>query len=137
VLDDTTIALPDRPGNRRVDGYKNILENPHVGINFLIPGRGDTLRINGSARLVTGAAWFTELAVEARPPALALVVTVEEVFMHCAKALLRARLWDPDSWDPEGIVPRPAVIAKHTHRPDETLEALDAHYARNYGGVLY
>src|SRR6201985_3641997 len=98
VIDDTTIAIAERPGNKRVDRYRNVLSNPHVGINFLIPGRGDTLRINGRARLVSDAPFFDEMVVKGHRPALALVVHVDEVFSHCSKAFLRSALWDPSTW---------------------------------------
>jgi len=98
VLDDHTLALAERPGNRRADGYRNLLGNPHVGLVFVVPGRSDTLRINGSARLVSDAPWFDALAVQGRRPVLGLLVTVQEVFGHCAKSLVRAGVWHPDTW---------------------------------------
>ena len=135
VLDDTTIALAERPGNRRVDGYRNVLSNPHVGLIFLIPGRDDTLRVNGRARLVSDAPWFDDLAVRGRRPLLALVVDVEEVFHHCAKAFLRASLWQPESWtDP---VPPRAVIAQTLEQPEESLAALADYYGPRYAERLY
>lgn len=137
VLDEHTIALAERPGNRRADGYRNVLENPHVGLNFLIPGRGDTLRINGRARLVSDAPFFDELVVQGRRPLLALVVEIDELFFHCAKAFLRSRLWEPESWDPEGVVPRRAVLAQRYERPRETLEELDSYYGEQYRNGLY
>ncbi|MBO9520322.1 MAG: pyridoxamine 5'-phosphate oxidase family protein [Nocardioidaceae bacterium] len=137
VIDATTIALAERPGNRRADGYRNILENPHVGLSFLIPGRGDTLRVNGRARLVADAPFFEEMVVKGHRPVLAIVVEVEEVFYHCAKAFLRSRLWEPESWDPDGIVPRRAVIAQRYERPQDTIEELDAYYGEQYRQGLY
>ena len=135
VLDDTTIAIAERPGNRRVDGYRNVLSNPHVGLIFLIPGRGDTLRVNGRARLVSDAGWFDDLAVRGRRPVLALVVEVEEVFHHCAKAFLRASLWQPETWaDP--VPPRP-VIAQALERPEDSLETLTEYYGPRYAEHLY
>ena len=101
VIDDRTIALAERPGNRRADGYRNILENPHVGLVFLIPGRGDTLRINGRARLVSDAPFFDEMVVKGHRPLLAVVVEIDEVFHHCQKAFLRSGLWDPGDVGPE------------------------------------
>lgn len=92
VLDDTTIALPERPGNKRADGYHNIIDNPHVGLLFMIPGRTDTLRINGRARLVGDAPWFDDMVVKGHRPVLAVVVEIEQIFYHCAKAFLRSAL---------------------------------------------
>ncbi|MFL6159481.1 MAG: pyridoxamine 5'-phosphate oxidase family protein, partial [Marmoricola sp.] len=137
VIDDVTIALAERPGNRRADGYKNILENPHVGLTFLIPGRGDTLRVNGRARLVSDAPFFDEMVVKGHRPVLAVVVEIEELFHHCAKAFLRSGLWDPETWDPEGTVPRRAVIAQQLDARELTLEELDAYYGEQYDKGLY
>ncbi|MGO4256321.1 pyridoxamine 5'-phosphate oxidase family protein [Marmoricola sp. RAF53] len=137
VVDDTTIALAERPGNRRADGYRNILENPQVGLCFLIPGRGDTLRVNGRARLVADAPFFDAMVVQGHRPVLAVVVDVEEVFHHCAKAFLRSGLWDPETWDPEGTVPRRAVLAQRLEPSGRSLEELDAYYGERYREGLY
>jgi PPOX class probable FMN-dependent enzyme len=137
VLDDHTIALAERPGNRRADGYRNILENPHVGLVFLIPGRGDTLRINGRARLVSDAPFFDSMVVKGHRPVLAVVVEIDEVFHHCQKAFLRSQLWEPESWDPEGRVPRRAVIARDLEASDKTIEELDDYYGPQYREGLY
>lgn len=137
VIDDTTIAIAERPGNRRVDGYRNVVENPHVGLNFLIPGRGDTLRINGRARLVSDAPFFEEMVVKGDRPLLALVVEINQVFYHCAKAFLRSGLWQPETWEPEAV-PRRAIIASLVEPAGQTLEEIEAHYtALNYGKGLY
>lgn len=137
VIDDRTLALAERPGNRRADGYRNILSNPHVGLLFLIPGRGDTLRVNGRARLVTEAPFLDAMVVGGHRPALVVVVEVEEVFHHCQKAFLRSRLWEPQTWDPEGRVPRRAVIASRLEPSGKTLEELDEYYGPSYRESLY
>ncbi len=98
VLDERTIAIAERPGNRRVDGYRNVISNPQVGMIFLIPGRDDTLRINGRARLVSDAPFFDQLVVKGHGPLLVLVVEIEEIFHHCAKAFMRSDLWRPETW---------------------------------------
>ncbi|WP_457208275.1 pyridoxamine 5'-phosphate oxidase family protein [Nocardioides sp. P5_C9_2] len=137
VVDDRTVAIAERPGNRRVDGYRNVLANPHVGLTFFVPGRGDTLRINGRARLVDDAAYFDAMAVRGKRPVLALEVDIETVFFHCAKAFLRSGLWDPESWEPEAL-PRRAVIARELEHSPRTLEDLDDYYRPdNYGKGLY
>jgi PPOX class probable FMN-dependent enzyme len=135
VLDDVTIAIPERPGNRRVDGFLNILQNPHVGLIFVIPGRGDTLRINGRARLVADAPFFDDMVVAGHRPVLALVVDVEEVFHHCSKAFLRSNLWDPQAWRDE--MPSRARIAKALERPDDSLAELERYYGPGYSAGLY
>ncbi|MBF4161671.1 pyridoxamine 5'-phosphate oxidase family protein [Nocardioides acrostichi] len=137
VIDEHTIAIAERPGNRRVDGYKNVLVNPHVGLNFLIPGRGDTLRVNGRARLVSDAPFFDQLVEQGHRPVLALVVEIEEAFGHCAKAFLRSRLWEPETWDPEGTVPRRAVLAKQVDHDPRSPEELERYYGEQYAEGLY
>jgi uncharacterized protein len=137
VLDDTTVAIAERPGNRRADGYANVLSNPHVGIISIIPGRNETLRINGRARLLRDAPFFDDLAVRGRRPILALVVEVEQIFFHCAKAFMRSQLWQPETWCP-GALPSPAALTKALHDTPETLEELQAYYApENYSKLLY
>ncbi|MCW2606619.1 MAG: pyridoxamine 5-phosphate oxidase family protein [Frankiales bacterium] len=136
VLDDRTLALPERPGNRRSDGFSDVLEHPHVGLLFLVPGRGDTLRVNGRATLVRSAPFLDDLVVQGHRPALALVVDVAEVFFHCAKAFLRSGMWDPSSWRPDAVPPR-AAIAGAVEQPDASPEELAAYYGPSYGSRLY
>jgi PPOX class probable FMN-dependent enzyme len=136
VVDDRTIAIAERPGNRRVDGYRNVLANPHVGLIFLVPGRGDTLRINGRARLLRDAPYFDEMVVKGHRPILSLEVAIDEVFYHCAKAFMRSKLWQPETWDHEAI-PSTARIAKALTRKDTPLEELEAYYGPSYAEKLY
>jgi PPOX class probable FMN-dependent enzyme len=137
VIDDRTIAIAERPGNRRADGYHNILSNPHVGLIFFIPGRGDTLRINGRARLVSDAPFFDQMIVKGHRPLLAVVVEIETIFHHCAKAFLRSGLWKPETWRPEAM-PSRAELAKAMDKPDEDLDALRSYYDdANYAKKLY
>lgn len=95
ILDDRTLAIPDRPGNNRLDTLSNILANPNVGLLFMVPGFDDTLRVNGKAHLSTDPEILAPMALNGKVPTLAVVVTVAEVFLHCAKAFRRSRLWDP------------------------------------------
>ncbi|MFG1915817.1 pyridoxamine 5'-phosphate oxidase family protein [Micromonospora sp. NPDC048898] len=136
VLDDTTIALPERPGNRRADGYRNILDNPHVGLLFLIPGRTDTLRINGRARLLSDAPWFDDMVVKGHRPVLAVVVEIEQIFYHCAKAFLRSALWQPETWQPDVLPSRPRLI-KEVEAPVVSLEDLERYYGPEYAKNIY
>lgn len=96
VIDDSTILIPDRPGNNRLDTMSNILANPNVGCLFFIPGFDDTLRLNGRARITEDAALLRHCIVNGKPPKVGILLSVEEVFMHCAKALKRSKLWQPD-----------------------------------------
>jgi uncharacterized protein len=96
VLDEHNLAIPDRPGNNRLDTLENLLENPAIGLFFVIPGIEEALRINGTARLSRAQPLLESMAVDGKLPKLAIVVTVTEAFLHCAKALKRARLWADD-----------------------------------------
>ncbi|MEM7171011.1 MAG: pyridoxamine 5'-phosphate oxidase family protein [Pseudomonadota bacterium] len=95
VLDDCRLLIPDRPGNRKLDTFSNILENPHVALIFFIPGMNETLRVNGRARLTTDQELLAPLSAQGKAPLAGIIVEVEEAFLHCAKALMRSHLWDP------------------------------------------
>lgn len=110
VLDDKRLAIPDRLGNRRVDTFRNVLENPKVGLIFLIPGKGETLRIGGEARIVRDRALRQSMAVAGRLPDFAMIVYVERVFMHCPKCMLRAKLWQPETWPDRSGTPSIAEV---------------------------
>jgi PPOX class probable FMN-dependent enzyme len=136
IIDDRTIAIPDRPGNRRIDGFRNIIANPYVGLNFVIPGRIETLRINGHARLVSDAPFFDELTVKGHRPRVAMIVDIETIFFHCGKAFLRSQLWQPETWDP-GALPSHACITKDVQDPGMSLEELEAYYGPAYAQKIY
>ena len=137
VIDDTTIAIPDRPGNRRADGFRNVLVNPHVGLIYLIPGRNETLRVNGRARLVREAPFFDEMVVKGHRPRVALVVEIEQIFFHCAKAFMRSALWRPEQWGPD-LLPSHATLVKEVQVTPETLDELEAYYSdASYSKKLY
>ena len=138
VLDPQTIVLAERPGNKRADGYLNVLANPHVGLIALIPGRNDTLRVNGRARIVADAPWFDQLSVRGQRPVLALVIEIEQVFSHCAKAFMRSGLWEPADWPSAEHIPSVAALTKAVQDTPESLEELQAYYApENYQRKLY
>ncbi|MDH6464890.1 PPOX class probable FMN-dependent enzyme [Micromonospora sp. A200] len=136
VLDETTLAIPERPGNRRADGYRNILDNPHVGLIFLIPGRSDTLRINGRARLLRDAPYFDDMVVKGHRPILAIEVQVEQIFYHCSKAFLRSELWKPETWQPD-MLPTRARLIKEVENTAESLAELERRYGPEYLNSLY
>ncbi|MGW2048462.1 MSMEG_1061 family FMN-dependent PPOX-type flavoprotein [Streptomyces sp. NPDC001858] len=98
VVGPSTLALPDRPGNRRADSLHNILDNPHAGLLYLVPGSGEVLRVNGRARILTDAPFFDDLADRGRRPLLALELEIDEIFLHCPNSLRRSGLWNPASW---------------------------------------
>jgi PPOX class probable FMN-dependent enzyme len=136
VLDRRTIAVPERAGNRRVDGFLNILGNPHVGLIYFVPGRSDTLRINGRARIIKEAPFFDEMIVRGNRPQLALLVEIEQIFHHCSKAFLRSQLWKPETWNPEAV-PSRAHISKALERPDADLAELQQYYGTAYEEKIY
>lgn len=104
VLDDTHLVVPDRPGNNRIDGMSNIIENPHIGMIFLVPGRQDTLRVNGRAAIVRDHELLSQLSAKGKEPRMAIGVEVEEAYLHCPKAFIRSSLWDPSTWsDPKKL----------------------------------
>ena len=124
VLDDRTLAIPDRPGNNRLDTLSNILANPSVGILFMVPGFDETLRVNGTARLSTDPDLLRSMAVNDRIPTLAIVVSVAEVFLHCAKAFRRARLWDPAARQDRKAMPTllKMILDQTTGAPQDPVE---------------
>ncbi|MBO3746502.1 pyridoxamine 5'-phosphate oxidase family protein [Streptosporangiaceae bacterium NEAU-GS5] len=136
VLGESTIAIPDRPGNRRADGFRNILDNPHVGLIYFVPGRHETLRINGRARLVREAPFFDDMIVKGHRPHLAIVVEIDQIFFHCAKSFMRSKLWKPETWTP-GELPSHATIVKCVQETEETLEELEGYYGPTYVERLY
>jgi PPOX class probable FMN-dependent enzyme len=136
VLDEHTIAIPERPGNKLVLGFRNILENPNVGILSVVPGRTDTLRINGAAQIVRDAGFFDLMVVKGHRPRVAVVVSVEEVFTHCGKAFLRSGLWQPETWDTDGL-PSIAVLSKAYTQPETPLEELESYYGPSYAERSY
>jgi uncharacterized protein len=105
VLDDTHLVIPDRPGNKRFDGMRNLLDNPHVGLIFLVPGREETLRVNGRASIVRDEALLERMVVSGKRPVLGVGVEVEECYLHCAKAFKRSGLWDRERWADSSTLP--------------------------------
>lgn len=130
VLDKHTVALPERVGNLRMDGYLNVLSNGHAGLILLIPGRPDTMRLNGKARLVTDGPFFDKMIVRNHRPKVALLLQVEEVYFHCPKAFARGRVWEPRAWQPDAARSYVA-IANALWRSGETLQEIAAHYRTN------
>jgi hypothetical protein len=104
VLDEKTLAIPDRPGNNRLDTFENLLAHPEVGLFFIIPGHSDTLRVSGKGWIVRDSSLQSSFRVKGRSPNLVLVVSVEEAFMHCPKCMIRSSLWNPKRWPDEADV---------------------------------
>jgi uncharacterized protein len=112
VLDDHRLVIPDATGNRRLDGLQNMIENPHVGLVFLMPGMGETLRVNGTVELTRDPKLLDGLETGGKPPALALMVSAEQVYLHCAKCVIRSKLWQPESW-PESLPSAAEILSDH------------------------
>jgi PPOX class probable FMN-dependent enzyme len=128
VLDEHRLAIPDRPGNKRLDGFRNIVANPHVGLIFLVPGREETLRVNGRAWISRDPELLARAVVQGKPPLFMLGVEVEECFMHCAKPFLRAQLWKAERWPPRDALPSLAHVLYEQIKPEGLTEA---DYARD------
>ena len=122
VLDERTIAIPDATGNRRIDTLRNVVQTGRLGMLALLPGRGQTLRVNGRACVSTEPELLGSLTAVGKPPRAALVMAVEEVFTHCPKAFVRSGLWDPATWPGEDEQPSPAAMLRdHVGSPELTL----------------
>lgn len=132
IEDDETLVIPDRKGNQLVFGLKNLVENPHIGLIFLIPGTGETLRINGTAELTRDPAVLDRLAARGKPAQLAIRVHVRECFFHCAKAFLRAQLWKPEAWGERHRVSLGAVTAKRFGAGEDVARQVDELIADDY-----
>jgi uncharacterized protein len=136
ILDEKTLLLPDRPGNRLADSLRNILQNPHIALLFVIPGVTDTFRVNGRAEIVTDAEQLEQCAVEGKAPKLALRIDIDEAYTHCSKAFLRSNLWDPESYVDRADLPTPGELLRSTNaeiEPDEYDAARAERYARREG----
>lgn len=137
VINESTLAIPDRLGNGRADSFRNILDNPRIGLYFLVPGRQETLRVNGGARLVRDQWLLDEMAMKGKPAQLALVVDVEEVFFHCAKCVVRSGLWDSEHWaDASALASMGQVMRDHI-KLDVPVEAIEQSLQRDIETRLY
>jgi PPOX class probable FMN-dependent enzyme len=137
VIDDKTIAIPDRPGNNRLDTLENILLNPSVGLLFLIPGMNETLRVNGDARITIDAGLRERLAVDGRQPQSVVVVSVKAVYLHCAKAFMRSELWKPDSWYDRATLPTLGQILRDQLELAETASDFDRSLDEAYRKTMW
>jgi PPOX class probable FMN-dependent enzyme len=138
VLDDTHLVIPDRPGNRRLDGLRNLLQNPHVGLIFLIPGKEETLRVNGRAWIVRDEELLDRMTVMGKRPQLAIGVEVEECFLHCAKAFKRSKLWQAEHWPERSRLASMAqMLLDHTQPAGMTLNQMEQRLQDGYTKHLY
>lgn len=128
VLNSSLLAMPDRPGNRRMDSFHNLLEDPRIGLLFFVPERGETLRVRGTARLCQDPILLEGMQINNRTPKLAVLIHVETAFMHCPKCIMRSNLWQPEKWqDASGLADMNTAMVKHAHipiSPDEWFKQL-------------
>jgi len=137
ILDDTTLAIPERPGNRQAATFSNLLQNRHVGLLFLIPGKEETLRISGTAVIVTDRWLRDEMIIAGKTPEFAIVVTVKEAFFHCAKCVLRSRLWEARHWTDLTGLPSLARAMVDAGKLEETPEEMQALIDKDQRERLY
>lgn len=136
VLDDVTLAIPDRPGNNRIDTLANILTSPNIGLLFLVPGVNEVLRVNGEAELRDDRDLMARFEVNGKPPKLVILVHVKQAYLHCAKALMRSALWDERSKNPRNVLPSMGEMLRDQIGPQIESESEEAAVAR-YKTQLY
>jgi uncharacterized protein len=132
ILDERTLLMPERPGNRLADTLRNVLANPHVGLIFIVPGATDTFRVNGRAVLTTDAALLEPCALEGRTPKLGLLIDIEEAYTQCSKALLRSQLWDPARFVDPSTLPTGGEVHRAIQGEGFDAARYDAERAERY-----
>lgn len=137
ILDEKTLAIPDRPGNFRFDSFLNIFETGGIGLFFAIPMRSEVMRVNGSAQVVRDADLMQTMAINGRVPPLAILVRVEEAFYHCGKAMIRSGMWQPDKWLPIDGIPTYAEALIAHGKLDRALDDMEAGIRNNEENRLY
>jgi PPOX class probable FMN-dependent enzyme len=137
VLDDHTLVIPERPGNRRADTFCNLLVNRNVALIFMIPGKRETLRVAGTAAIVRDQWIRSRMAVKDRVPEFAIVVRVDEAFFHCAKCMVRSKLWEPAEWPPTDGLPSLAETSVAHARLDQPVHEIQAMIDKGLRERLY
>ena len=138
VLDERRLVIPDRPGNKRLDGMKNLVTNPHVGLLFFVPGREETLRVNGRAWITRDPELLQRLAVQGKTPLLSIGVEVEQCFLHCAKPFRRSHFWAPEQWLKSDALPSLACVLFDQIKPEGvTLQDYERDIEEGYARRLY
>ncbi|GAE34823.1 phosphohydrolase [Halalkalibacter akibai JCM 9157] len=138
ILTERFLLIPERPGNKKMDTMRNILANPKVGLIFIIPGLGETLRVNGKASLIKDKHLLAQMSIKGKQPLIAIAVEVEECFIHCAKAFKRSKLWDVHEWPEKETLPPVAEILKaHAKIPGLTTEEITKNLNESYTKRLY
>ena len=132
ILDDRTLLVPDRPGNRIADSLRNILQNPRVAVLFVLPGLGESFRVNGRATLITDQALLAPSAVEGKPPKLGIVIDIEQCYTQCPKAFIRSHLWDPERFVAQSAIPTSGEVLRAIHGESFDGDDYDAQRAARY-----
>ena len=133
VLDDHTLLIPERPGNRLADSLRNMLANPHIGMLFIVPGVTDTFRVNGRATVTVDADLLAPCAVEDKPPLLGVLVDIDEAYTQCSKAFLRSQLWDPQRFVDPTTMPTGGQVQRAIHGQEFDAEQYDRERTERYG----
>jgi PPOX class probable FMN-dependent enzyme len=137
VVDERTLALPDRIGNNRLDSLRNIIAEPRLALLFLIPGVGESLRVNGRGRIVNDSEWLDSFAVEGKLPRTVLLIDIESVYFHCSKALVRSKLWDPARHVERSRLPSAGAILRRVSGADFDAAAYDRELPERVRTTLY
>ena len=133
AIDDRTLLIPERPGNRLADSLRNILANPRIGLLFIVPGVTDTFRVNGRAAITVDADLLAPCAVEGKPPLLGILVDVDEAYTQCSKAFLRSHLWDPERFVDPSAMPTGGQVHRAIQGEQFDAEQYDRERAERYG----
>jgi PPOX class probable FMN-dependent enzyme len=137
ILDDKTLAIPDRPGNNRIDGFRNIMRDPRIALLFLIPGVGETLRVNGRASISIDPELMQSFSVNGKLPRCVLIVHIESIFFHCSKAIVRSKLWDEATKIDRKSLPSTGTIVAELSQGKMGGEAYDREAPERIKAMLY
>lgn len=137
ILDERTLVLAERPGNRLADSLTNLIDNPRAGLLFVVPGMNESLRVNGRVTLVSDAPFFERLVVHGKRPQLAIMLHVDDLYLHCAKAFVRSSLWDPATWPERTEIPTMGRMMKDQLALATSAEELDAYLDNSSATKLY
>jgi PPOX class probable FMN-dependent enzyme len=132
ILDDRTLLLPERPGNRLADSLRNVLANPHIGLLFIVPGVTDTFRVNGRATITVDASLLAPCAVEGKLPRLGILVDIDEAYTQCSKAFLRSHFWDPERFVDPATMPTGGQVHRAIQGGQFDAEQYDRERAERY-----
>jgi len=132
ILDDRTLLVPDRPGNRIADSLRNMLQNPQVALLFVLPGLGDSFRVNGRATIITDQALLAPSAIEGKSPKLGIVVDIEQCYTQCPKAFIRSHLWEPERFVEQSAIPTSGEVLHAIHGESFDGDDYDAQRAVRY-----